>query len=73
MFNFAVNNGDILNNPLANVIAPKYDENHGESIILEEEKYIVNLLIESRDKYVQAYVFLAYTGMRIGELASAKL
>lgn len=73
MFKFAVNNGDIPNNPLANVIVPKYDENHGEAITYEEEKYIVDLLIESRDKYVQAYVFLAYTGMRIGELASAKL
>ncbi len=73
MFKFAVNNGDILTNPLANVIVPKYDENHGEAITLEEEKYIVDLLIESRDKYVQAYVFLIYTGMRIGELASAKL
>lgn len=73
MFKFAVNNGDLPNNPLANVIVPKYDENHGEAITLEEEKYIVDLLIESRDKYVQAYVFLIYTGMRIGELASAKL
>ncbi len=73
MFKFAVNNGDIPNNPLANVIVPKYDENHGEAITLEEEKYIVDLLIESRDMYVQAYVFLIYTGMRIGELASAKL
>lgn len=73
MFKFAVNNGDIPNNPLANVIVPKYDENHGEAITLEEEKDIIDLLIESRDKYVQAYVFLIYTGMRIGELASAKL
>ncbi len=73
MFKFAVNNGDILNNPLANVIVPKYDENHGEAITLEEEKQLVDFLIESRDKYVQAYVFLVYTGMRIGELASAKL
>ena len=73
MFKFAVNNGDITTNPLANVIVPKYDENHGEAITLEEEKHLVDFLIESRDKYVQAYVFLMYTGMRIGELASAKL
>jgi len=73
MFKFAVNNGDIPNNPLANVIVPKYDENHGEAITLEEEKQLIDFLIESRDKYVQAYVFLIYTGMRIGELASAKL
>ena len=73
MFKFAVNNGDIPNNPLANVIVPKYDENHGEAITLEEEKHLVDFLIESRDKYVQAYVFLIYTGMRIGELATAKL
>lgn len=73
MFKFAVNNGDISTNPLANVIVPKYDENHGEAITLEEEKHLVDFLIESRDKYVQAYVFLMYTGMRIGELASAKL
>lgn len=73
MFKFAVNNGDIPNNPLANVIVPKYDENHGEAITLEEEKHLIDFLIESRDKYVQAYVFLMYTGMRIGELASAKL
>lgn len=73
MFKFAVNNGDIPTNPFANVIVPKYDENHGEAITYEEEKYIVDLLIESHDKYVQAYAFLMYTGMRIGELASAKL
>lgn len=73
MFKFAVNNGDISTNPLANVIVPKYDENHGEAITLEEERHLVDFLIESRDKYVQAYVFLMYTGMRIGELASAKL
>lgn len=73
MFKFAVNNGDIPNNPLANVIVPKYDENHGEAITLEEEKQLIDFLIESRDKYVQAYVFLMYTGMRIGELKTAKL
>ena len=73
MFKFAVNNGDIPTNPLANVVVPKYDENHGEAITLEEEKHLIDFLIESRDKYVQAYVFLIYTGMRIGELATAEI
>jgi integrase len=72
MFKFAVGNGDIPLNPMANIVVPKYDENHGEAITREEEKYIVNELIETGNKYLQAIVFLAYTGMRIGELASAK-
>lgn len=73
MFKFAVNNGDTTTNPLANVTVPKYDENHGEAITLEEERQLIADLIETRDQYAQAYVFLIYTGMRIGELASAKL
>lgn len=70
MFKFALNNGDIALNPLANVTVPKYDAKHGEAITRQEEKQLVEML-DTGNKYVQALVFMLYTGMRVGEVSSA--
>jgi integrase len=72
MFKFAVGNGDITLNPMVNITIPKYDVEQGEAITLKEEKHCVTELIRTGDKYAQAIVFLAYTGLRIGELPSVK-
>ena len=70
MFKFALNNGDIALNPLANVTVPKHDAKHGEAITRQEEKSLVEML-DTGNKYVQALVFMLYTGMRVGEVSSA--
>lgn len=71
-FDYAVADGLLDRNPMAKVVIPKYEIKQGSPITHEEEKILVCALKKTKNVYVQAFVFLTYTGLRVGELASVK-
>lgn len=71
-FDYAVADGILDRNPMAKVVIPKYEIKQGRPITREEEKILVNTLTKTKNVYAQALVFLTYTGLRVGELASVK-
>lgn len=71
-FDYAVADGILDRNPMAKVVIPKYEIKQGSPITREEEKTLVNTLTRTKNIYAQALVFLTYTGLRVGELASVK-
>lgn len=72
-FEYAVEDELINRNPLAKVVIPKYEVRSGCPISMEEEQKLVEKLRTTRNCYVQALVFLCYTGLRIGELPSVRI
>lgn len=73
VFDYAVDDGIIPRSPMKRVVVSRYEEKHGVSLTRSEEKSLINTLQTSNDVYVQAYVFMAYTGIRRGELASLEI
>lgn len=71
-FDYAVADGILDRNPMAKIVIPKYEIKQGSPITREEEKILVNTLKKTKNVYAQALVFLTYTGLRVGELASVK-
>lgn len=71
-FDYAVADGILDRNPMAKVVIPKYEIKQGCPITHEEEKILVSALKKTKSIYAQAFVFLMYTGLRVGELASVK-
>ena len=60
--------------PMKKIELAKYDTKKGRSLSLDEEKIVVDYCIAHKDNPAyHAVLILLYTGMRIGELASATL
>ena len=72
-FDYAVADGMIDRNPMAKVVIPKYEIKQGSPITHEEESKLIGALRETGNIYAQAYVFLVYTGLRVGELSTVKV
>lgn len=70
---YAVADGIIGRNPMAKIVIPKYETKSGCPISQEEERRLVNALREKPTIYAQALVFLTYTGLRVGELATVEV
>ena len=72
VLDYAVGDGIIERSPMKRVIVARYEQEGGRSLTREEEKTLVESL-DSTSIYSQAFIFLLYTGIRRGELASAEL
>ncbi|MBQ7924397.1 MAG: tyrosine-type recombinase/integrase family protein [Clostridia bacterium] len=73
VLDYAVDDGIIERSPMKRIMLARYEEEHGQSLTREEEKTLVCAFLSSPDIYAQAYVFMLYTGIRRGELASVEL
>lgn len=63
-----------IKSPLKKIVLPHYEANKGVSLTKAEEKVIVEYCINSLNNACSsAVLILLYTGMRIGELKTAKL
>lgn len=73
IFEFALGEELIEKSPMRFVKPPRYEEQNGVALTLEEEREFIRLLAASKcDKEIKhALVFLLYTGIRRSELASA--
>ena len=74
IFDYAVADGIIPRSPMAKVRIPTYEQKHGTPLTRAEEKIFVdNLKSNNEDLYLQAYVFILYTGLRRSELSFVKI
>ena len=73
VLDYAVDDGIIERSPMKRVIVARYEQESGQSLTRDEEKELINAFLNSPNVYAQAYVFMLYTGIRRGELASAEL
>ena len=69
-FKYAVADGVIPRNPMDKIVLPKYDKRVGTPLTRMEERHLLDELQRTGSVYAQAFVFLLYTGLRVGELAS---
>ena len=69
-FKYAVADGVLTRNPMDKIVLPKYDQKKGSPLSRAEEKHLLDELQKTGSVYAQAFVFLLYTGLRVGELAS---
>ena len=72
-FKYAVADGVIPRNPMDKIVLPKYDKRVGMPLTRVEERYLLDELQRTGSIYAQALVFLLYTGLRVGELASVTM
>ena len=73
VLDYATDDGIITRNPMNRVIVARYEEEHGQALTREEEKALLAAFQASPTVYAQAYVFMIYTGIRRGELASVEV
>lgn len=73
VLDYAVDDGIIQRSPMKRVVLQKYEEEHGQALTREEESKLVSDFLETKDIYAQAYVFMLYTGIRRGEMASVEI
>ncbi len=75
VFEFAVGEELLERSPMRKLRPPKYEEQNGVSLTLEEEREFLRLLAASKCSEVikHALIFILYTGIRRSELASAKI
>ena len=73
VLDYAVDDGIIPRSPMKRVVLARYEEEHGLSLTRVEEKSLIDAFIRSENPYLQAYVFMLYTGIRRGELASLEV
>lgn len=75
VFEFAVGEELIERSPMRLIKPPKYEEQNGVALTLEEERRLVELLNGSKcEREIKAaLLFLLYTGIRRSELASAEI
>lgn len=73
LFDYAVDDGILARSPMKRVVVARYEEEHGSALTIEEEKMLIQSFLESPTVYAQAYVFMIYTGIRRGELASVEI
>ena len=55
------------------IVLPKYDKRVGMPLTRVEERHLLDELQRMGSIYAQALVFLLYTGLRVGELASVTM
>ena len=72
-FKYAVADGVIPRNPMDKIVLPKYDKRVGMPLTRVEERHLLDELQRTGSIYAQALVFLLYTGLRVGELASVTM
>lgn len=63
----------IPRNPMDKIVLPKYDKRVGMPLTRVEERHLLDELQRTGSIYAQALVFLLYTGLRVGELASVTM
>lgn len=73
VFDYAVMDDIITKSPMQKITLARYEEEHGVPLDRAEEAALVKALAASGNIYAQAYVFMAYTGVRRSELASVEL
>ena len=73
VLDYATDDGIIERSPMKRVIVARYEQESGQSLTREEEKTLISSFLNSSNIYAQAYVFMLYTGIRRGELASVQL
>lgn len=62
-----------ITSPMTKVEIPKYEKQKGSALSKEEEKVVIDYLLQNRSKpSAHAFVFLLYTGLRRSELASLR-
>lgn len=70
VLDYAVDDGIIERSPMKRVIVARYEQESGRSLTREEERELLRAFLDSPTLYAQAYVFMLYTGIRRGELAT---
>lgn len=73
VLDYAVDDGIIERSPMKRVIVARYEQERGRSLTIGEEKELIQAFLAHPTVYAQAYVFILYTGIRRGELASVFL
>lgn len=75
IFDFALGEELIVRSPMRLLKPPKYEENNGTALTLEEERELLQKIRESRctAEVGNALLFLLYTGIRRSELTSAQI
>ena len=73
VLDYAADDGIIERSPMKRVIVARYEQENGQSLTREEEKAFIAAFLHSPNVYAQAYVFMLYTGIRRGELASVEI
>jgi integrase len=75
VFDYAVGEEIIEKSPMRMIKAPKYEEQTGIALTIDEERKFLDLLDKSNccDDVKYALIFLLYTGIRRSELKSARI
>lgn len=73
VFDYAVMDEIISKSPMQKITLARYEEEHGTPLDRTEERELLNHLSAAASVYVQAYVFMLYTGVRRSELASVEV
>lgn len=75
VFEFAVGDELLERSPMRLIKPPKYEEQNGVALTLEEERQLVGLLNASKcaPEIKNALLFLLYTGIRRSELCGARI
>lgn len=74
VFDYAVADELINRSPMTKVRIPVYEQEHGTPLSRNEEReFIEKLINNNEDIYLQAFVFMFYTGLRRAELASSSI
>ena len=73
VFDYAVTDEIIIKSPMQRITVPRYEQEHGIPLTRQEEKHLINCLLNGGSIYAQAYAFMNYTGLRRSELGSAEI
>lgn len=74
LFKYAYGDGLIPRNPMANVHYGVYEQDVGDALSPEAEKLVVEAFYANpHDLYLQAFVFILYTGLRRSELSTMEM
>ena len=73
VFDYAVADEVLPRSPMAKVKMPHYEQLHGVPLSRAEEKILLDCLHKDPAPYIQAFVFMLYTGIRRSELASVQI
>ena len=74
VFDYAVADEIIVKSPMTKIRIPVYEQVHGVPLSRKEEKTFIESLKDDKDNlFLQAYVFMIYTGLRRSELSTVKI
>ncbi|MCD8201069.1 MAG: site-specific integrase [Clostridia bacterium] len=72
LFDYAVADDILAASPMRKLSPPKFEQKESQPLTPEQEKSLIERFESSPDdKYLQAYVFILFTGLRRSELATA--